>query len=82
MKELLLKQLQAYSNTINSLQRELIELDRVAREKSTLLEQNRGAYNAIVAIAIEQGVIDNSGKIIDNNTVTTDNVETVVDIEE
>lgn len=79
MKELLLKQLQTYSNTINSLQQELIELDKTMREKSTLLEQNKGAYNAIITMAIEQGVIDHSGKIIDDTPISND---TEIDIEE
>lgn len=85
MKELLLKQLQTYSNAVNSLQQELIELDKTMREKSTLLEQNKGAYNAIITMAIENGVIDHSGKIIDNDITVSDEIndtETIVDIEE
>lgn len=67
MKELILKQLQLYSSAVNSLQQELVELDKLIREKNILLEQNKGAYNAIITLAIEQGIIDQSGKIIDND---------------
>lgn len=81
MKELLLKQLQVYSNAVNSLQQELVELDKAIREKSTLLEQNKGAYNAIITMAIEQGIIDRTGKIIDNDIPISNNTETIVDIE-
>ena len=79
MKELLLKQLQTYSNAINSLQKELVDLDKTIIEKSTLLEQNKGAYNAIITVAIEQGVIDRSGKIIDDIPVSND---TEINVEE
>ena len=79
MKELLLKQLQTYSNAINSLQKELVDLDKTIIEKSTLLEQNKGAYNAIITMAIEQGVIDRSGKIIDDIPVSND---TEINVEE
>lgn len=67
MKELILKQLKLYSSAVNSLQQELVELDKLIREKNILLEQNKGAYNAIITLAIEQGIIDQSGKIIDND---------------
>lgn len=74
IKELLLAQLQTYSNTVNSLQQELIELDRIAKEKNILLEQNKGAYNAIALIALEQGIIDQSGRVIENNINSNDNI--------
>lgn len=70
MKELLLKQLQTYSQNINSIENELIELEKVAIEKRTLLEQNKGAYNAVIAIAIEQKVLSEDGAIIEDNTET------------
>lgn len=71
MKELLLKQLQVYSQNINSIEMELIELENIILEKKTVLEQNRGAYNAIFSIAIDQNVITPDGKIIEESKKET-----------
>lgn len=72
MKRLILTELENYSNSINKLEREMLQLEQTMLQKRNAIEQQKGAYSAIFKLAVAQGVIDEQGQIINDDSFQND----------